>query len=309
MKVLVTGGAGFIGSHVVDAYIELGHEVVIIDDLSTGRFENVNPSAKFYKMDIQDPGVAELFKEEKFDIVNHHAAQMDIRKSVTDPLYDARVNILGTLNLLQNSIQNGLKKFIFISSGGAVYGEQEAFPANEEHPTRPLSPYGVTKLTAEKYLHFYATTYALNYTILRYANVFGPRQNPEGEAGVVAIFASKLLTGQQPIINGDGYQKRDFVYVGDVVRANVKALNYSENNIFNLGTAKETDINQIFKLLNNITGDKAKKVHGPAKPGEQLRSVIDCTRAQKLLGWQPEISLEEGLKMTVEFFKRYAAQN
>ena len=304
MKILVTGGAGFIGSHVVDTYIESGHEVVVIDNLSTGKMENVNSAAAFYQMDIRDHAIEEVFRKEKFDIVNHHAAQMDVRKSVVDPLYDAKVNILGMLNLLQNSIQNNLIQFIFISSGGAVYGEQETFPANEEHPTRPLSPYGVTKLTGEKYLHFYATTYGLKYVILRYANVFGPRQNPEGEAGVVAIFASRLLKGEQPVINGDGTQTRDFVYVGDLVRANVKVLGYPENNIFNLGTSKETDINHIYNLLHKITGNNAREIHGPAKPGEQLRSVIDCKRAEKLLDWRPEITLEEGLKKTVEFFKK-----
>ncbi|MBN1351038.1 NAD-dependent epimerase/dehydratase family protein [candidate division KSB1 bacterium] len=307
MKVLVTGGAGFIGSHVVDAYVNAGHEVVVLDDLSTGKLENINPKARFVKMDIQDPKVQEIFDAEQFEVVNHHAAQMDIRKSVADPLYDARVNILGTLNLLENSAKHKINKFIFISSGGAIYGEQDTFPADETHPTRPLSPYGVAKLTGEKYLYYYAATYHLNYVVLRYANIFGPRQNPEGEAGVVAIFASKLLAGQQPIINGDGKQTRDFVFVADIARANLKVLDYPKTATFNLGTSKEIDINEIFRLLNRATGDKAKEMHGPAKPGEQLRSVIDYANAKTLLGWQPEVSLESGLLKTIDYFRKRAS--
>jgi UDP-glucose 4-epimerase len=228
MKILVTGGAGFIGSHVVDAYLELGHEVVVVDNLSSGSIENLNPKAKFYKMDIRDSDIEDLFKNEKPDIVNHHAAQMDVRKSVEDPIYDADVNIIGSLNLLQNCIRYGVKKFIFASTGGAIYGEQDYFPADEEHPTRPLSPYGVAKLTVEKYLYFYKEVHGLNYVVLRYANIYGPRQNPHGEAGVVAIFTSKMLKGEQPVINGDGFQTRDYTFVGDVVRANVLALNYDK---------------------------------------------------------------------------------
>ncbi len=303
MKILVTGGAGFIGSHVVDAYIELGHEVVVVDNLSSGSVENINPKAKFYRMDIRDREVEGLFKDEKPDVVNHHAAQMDVRKSVEDPIYDADVNIIGSLNILQNCVKYGVKKFIFASTGGAIYGEQDYFPADEEHPTRPLSPYGVAKLTVEKYLYFYKEVHGLNYVVLRYANIYGPRQNPHGEAGVVAIFTSKMLKGEQPIINGDGFQTRDYTFVGDVVRANVLALNYDRSDIFNIGTGIETDVNTLFRKLKLLTGANCDEFHGPAKPGEQRRSVISYEKIYKTLGWKPMISLDDGLRLTVEFFK------
>lgn len=303
MKILVTGGAGFIGSSVTDAFIDEGHEVVVVDNLITGRKENINPKAKFYELDVRDEQIFEVFKKERFDVVNHHAAQMDVRRSVADPIFDAQNNILGTINLMQASVRYGVKKFIFISSGGAIYGEQDYFPADEEHPTRPLSPYGITKLTGEKYLHFYAETYGLHYVILRYANIYGPRQNPHGEAGVVAIFTTKLLSQDQPIINGEGTQTRDYVYVGDVVNANLKALTYHKNGYFNIGTGIETDVNEIFHQLNILTGGQAKEEHGIAKPGEQLRSVLNYEKAKKLLNWSPRVTLGEGLKRTVEYFK------
>jgi len=303
MNILVTGGAGFIGSHVVDSYIELGHNVIVVDNLSTGSLENLNPKAKFYQLDIRDDRIEEIFKNEKINIVNHHAAQMDVRKSVEDPIYDADVNIIGSLKLLQFSIKYGVKKFIFASTGGAIYGEQDYFPADEEHPTRPLSPYGVAKLTVEKYLFFYKEVHGLNYVVLRYANIYGPRQNPHGEAGVVAIFTSKMLKGEQPIINGDGLQTRDYTYVGDVVRANVLALNYDKSDVFNIGTGIETDVNTLFHKLKNLTKANCDEVHGPPKPGEQRRSVISYDKIYKTLGWKPEISLDEGLRLTVEFFK------
>ena len=305
MKILVTGGAGFIGSHVADAFIEQGHEVVIVDNLSMGRMENVNPQAKFVNMNIQDPQIAELFENEGFDVVNHHAAQMDVRLSVADPIFDAQNNIFGTINLLQAAQKNGVKKIIFISSGGAIYGEQDYFPADEEHPTRPLSPYGITKLTGEKYVQFYQHVYNLNFVILRYANVYGPRQNPKGEAGVVAIFSSRMLTGGQPVINGDGLQTRDYVFVRDVVNANLKALDYEESNYFNIGTGLETTVNELFHELNHLTNANVKEVHRAAQPGEQMRSVLNIEKAKKILNWTPQISLNEGLAKTVEYFKQY----
>lgn len=305
MKILVTGGAGFIGSHVVDAYIDQGHEVVVIDNLMTGKKENINPEATFYEMDICDKNIFGVFQKEKFDLVNHHAAQMDIRRSVDDPVFDAHNNVIGTINLMQASAKNGVKKFIFISTGGAIYGEQDYFPADEEHPTRPISPYGITKLMGEKYLYFYTQTYGLNYVILRYANIYGPRQNPHGEAGVVAIFTAKLLAKEQPIINGDGTQTRDYVYVGDVVNANLKALNYDRNDCFNIGTGIESSVNEIFNQLNNLTGGRAKEHHGPPKPGEQLRSVLNYRKAKDRLNWVPQINLTIGLKRTVEYFKNH----
>ena len=303
MKILVTGGAGFIGSNIVDALIEKGHDVVVVDNLYMGRLKNLNPAAKFYLLNLQAPEIAKMFELEKFDVVYHEAAQMDVRRSVENPVFDASVNVLGTLNILQNAVKTGVKKVIFASTGGAVYGEQDYFPADEEHPTRPVSPYGITKLTVEKYLFFYKLTYGLQHVILRYANVYGPRQNPFGEAGVVAIFIEKMLTGQQPIINGDGKQTRDFVYVGDVVRANILALDYPKSDTFNVGTGKETDVNTIFRELNKIVGKNLPEKHGPAKEGEQQRSVIDYLKIKKALGWKPQVSLEEGLRKTVEYFK------
>ncbi len=304
MKILVTGGAGFIGSHIVDAYISLGHEVAIVDDLSSGRKENINPKAAFFELDIQSEQLDDIFAKNKFDVVNHHAAQMDVRKSVNDPKFDAQINVLGTLNLLENSVKYKVKKFMFASTGGAVYGEQDYFPADEEHPAWPISPYGVTKLTCEKYLFYYKAVYNLQHIILRYANVYGPRQNPHGEAGVVAIFAEKLFRGEQPIINGDGKQTRDYIYVGDLVRMNVKGLEYNKSDIFNVGTAIETDVNALFHSINKYTNANKEEMHGPAKAGEQLRSCILPAKAEKIFGWKPEINLELGLKQTVEYFQR-----
>jgi len=301
----VTGGAGFIGSHVADAFIEQGHDVVIVDNLSMGNEKNINHRARFVKLNIQDPEIFALFEKEKFDVVDHHAAQMDVRLSVADPIFDATNNILGTINLLQAAVKYSVKKFIFVSSGGAIYGEHDYFPADEEHPTRPLSPYGITKLTGEKYLYFYHHVHQLNFVILRYANIYGPRQNPKGEAGVIAIFASRLLTGGQPVINGNGLQTRDYVYVGDVVGANLKALDYKGNDYFNIGTGIETNVNELFHHVNHLTNANAKEAHGPAQPGEQLRSVLNNQKAKEILSWTPQVSLKEGLANTVEFFRNY----
>lgn len=303
MKILVTGGAGFIASHIADAFIEDGHDVVILDDLSTGFEKNMNPNAKFVKLNILDKKVTDLFETEKFDVVNHHAAQMDVRRSVADPTFDANTNILGTINLLQNSVKYGVKKFMFASTGGAVYGEQEYFPADENHPTNPVSPYGISKLAVEKYLHFYLTEYNLKHTILRYANIYGPRQNPFGEAGVVAIFGSKLLKGEQPIINGTGEQTRDYTYVKDVVKANLITLTDAKSDIYNVGTGIETNVNDLFLLLNNIFSIGQPEKHGPPAAGEQMRSVISSEKIFKKFNWKPSTTLNEGLTETVSFFK------
>ena len=305
MKILVTGGAGFIASQVADAFINEGHEVFVLDNLATGFEKNVNPKATFIKKDIGDESLAGLFEKEKFDVVNHHAAQMDVRRSVADPAFDATTNILGTINLLQNCVKTGVKKFMFASTGGAVYGEQEYFPADEKHPTAPLSPYGISKLSVEKYLHFYRTQYNLNYTILRYANIYGPRQNPFGEAGVIAIFTTRLLKGDQPVINGSGKQTRDYVFVGDVVKANVLGLSDEASDIYNIGTGKETDVNELFNNLNSIIGNGQEEKHGPAAPGEQMRSVITSDKLYNKFNWRPSTTLDEGLTKTVEFFKNH----
>jgi UDP-glucose 4-epimerase len=303
MNILVTGGAGFIASHVADALIAEGHAVVVVDNLTSGRRQNVNPAAVFYPTDIRSAEIGGIMKRHAIDAVIHHAAQMDIRKSVADPCYDASVNILGSLNLLESCRQTGVKRFMFASTGGAVYGEQERFPADESHPTNPMSPYGIAKLAVEKYLWYYHRIHGLHYNALRYANVYGPRQNPEGEAGVIAIFASRMFAGEQPVINGPGTQTRDYVYVGDVVRANLAVLRHDQAGAFNVGTGVETDVNRLFHLIREYTGSKCREIHGPAKQGEQERSVLDTGKIQRVLGWRQKVSLEEGLRLTVESFR------
>jgi len=271
VNLLVTGGAGFIGSNLADALIDDGNNVTIIDDLSTGRKENIPGKAEFHKLDISSPVVDKIFERGKFDQVFHLAAQMDVRKSVQNPIFDAGVNILGGINLLQASVKHGLKKFVFSSTGGAVYGEQEYFPADENHPLNPISPYGVSKMTLEKYLYYYWSEFKLPYVSLRYANVYGPRQNEKGEAGVVAIFCSRLLKGEQAVVNGDGLQTRDFVYVDDVVKSNLLAKGYDKNGCFNVGTSKETDVNTVYDKIRKATGSSQQRVNGPALAGEQNR--------------------------------------
>jgi UDP-glucose 4-epimerase len=303
VRILVTGGAGFIGSHVVEAYITAGHEVFVVDDLSTGKAEQVHPQAHFLRADIQDAVVRRLMVQERIEVLNHHAAQMDVRRSVADPLFDARVNILGLLNVLEGAREAGTKKVLFASSGGTVYGEQEIFPAPEDHPTRPISPYGVSKRAGEHYLYFYQVQYGLPYIALRYANVYGPRQDPHGEAGVVAIFTSRLLSGVQPIINGDGKQTRDYVFVSDVARANLAALHATYTGPLNIGTGIETDVNQLFYALRALIDPAVPEVHGPAKPGEQRRSVLAWDRAATVLGWRPQVPLADGLQQTVAYFR------
>ncbi len=304
MKILVTGGAGFIGSHIVDALIEKGHKVVVLDDLSSGSVKNLPRKIRFIKLDVRSNNLGTLFLEEHFDAVYHLAAQMDVRKSVADPKFDASVNIIGGLNLLECCAKYDVKKVIFASTGGAIYGEQDYFPADEKHPLRPLSPYGVAKLSFEQYLFYYKEIYGIDYISLRFANIYGPRQNPHGEAGVVAIFTTKFLNGEKPVINGDGKQTRDYVYVGDIVDANIRALDYPGTGIFNLGTGIESDVNILFRQIRDLTGSDCEEVHGPAKKGEQLRSVLDNSLAKDVLGWEPKISLKQGLKETVDYFKK-----
>lgn len=303
MKVLVTGGAGFIGSHLVDRLILEGHDSVVVDNLVTGKRRNINRGARFYKMDVQSWRLERVFRNERPNVVMHLAAQMDVRKSVEDPMFDAQVNVLGTLNVLQQAVKHGVRKVIFSSSGGAIYGEQETYPAPETHVLRPLSPYGLSKLCGEQYLSYFQRVSGLQAVSLRYANVYGPRQDPEGEAGVVAIFIQKMLNNEQAVINGNGRQTRDFVFVDDVVEANLAMMGQETQGTYNVGTGVETSINDLYRILVQHTGSTCKEMHGPAKKGEQARSVIDCTKLRQEVSWEPKADLSEGLKKTVEYFR------
>lgn len=300
---LVTGGAGFIGSHIVDLLIEKGHKVIIIDNLSTGNKKNINPKAKFYQTDITSPEIAAIFTKEKPDFVFHLAAQIDVRVSVSDPILDAQTNILGALNIIENSSKSNVNKIIFASTGGAIYGEADIIPTPEGYPEKPLSPYGIAKLSIEKYLYYYRTIKNLDYASLRMANIYGPRQNSKSEAGVIAIFIDKLLQGEQPIINGDGTIARDYVYVKDAAKAYILALEKPVSGEFNIGTAKETTVNEIYqKIIEKIQID-ALPIHGPAKVGEQKRSCLSWKKANKELGWSPEYDLDKGIAETVKWFR------
>ncbi|MDD3628648.1 MAG: NAD-dependent epimerase/dehydratase family protein [Actinomycetota bacterium] len=306
MKVLITGGAGFIGSNVADGLLDKNYDVVIVDDLSNGKEENIPEKAKFYKCDIRDKKIYDIFQAEKPDIVIHNAAQLSVRVSVENPLMDADINIMGGLNVINACNETKIKKIIFASSGGTVYGEQEYFPADENHPKNPVCPYGVAKLATENYLYYFYKTFGLEYISLRYANIYGPRQDPYGEAGVVAIFCRRILEGKNPIINGDGLQTRDYVYVGDAVDANIKAIESTFVGPVNIGTCKETSVIELFKLLKQISGkDDIEKVHGPAKEGEQRRSQLSYRLAREVLGWHPEVSIEKGLRLTYDWFKNH----
>ncbi|MCD6519666.1 MAG: SDR family oxidoreductase [Anaerolineae bacterium] len=304
MKVLVTGGAGFIGSHVVDACLEAGHEVVVVDDLSTGKRENLNPKAKLYVVDIRDAEALEkVFAAERPEAISHQAAKANVRESMEKPVLYAEVNVLGSLILLEMARKYGTRKIVYASTGGAVYGEPQYLPADENHPINPLDPYGASKHHVEHYLYIYRTHYDIDFTILRYPNVYGPRQDPYGEAGVVAIWTAQMLEGKQPIINGSGEQERDFVYVGDVARANVLALSKGGGEILNLGSGVGTSINELFVMLKQVTGSDCQEVHGPAKKGEVFRIYLNAAKAKEVLGWEPTVSLQEGLEKTVAHFR------
>jgi UDP-glucose 4-epimerase len=302
-KVLVTGGAGFIGSHLTDRLIREGCRVVVIDNLSTGTRENLNPKVKLYKADISGFKINEIFKKEKPEIVFHLAAQINIRNSVKNPVLDAKINILATLNLLEICKDLKIKKFIFASTGGAIYGEDNIIPTPENCLELPNSPYGIAKLTVEKYLNYYYKFFGLSFISLRLANVYGPRQNSKCEAGVIAIFCDKIFSDKQSIINGSGFQTRDFVFIDDVIEAFFLSIVKNKVGIFNIGTAKETDIRTIFRKLKKLTNSKYKEKYGPAKKGEQEKSCLNYFLAKKELAWQPKYSLEEGLEKTIKWFK------
>lgn len=313
MKILVTGGAGFIGSHVVDGYIKAGHDVVVVDNLFTGKRENINPEAKFYEIDIRSKDLEKIFEREKPLIVNHHAAQISVPVSVENPIFDAEVNIIGLINILQCCVKYGGKKIIFASSGGAIYGEAQEYPTSEKYLPLPLSPYAITKLTSEYYLEFYRHQYGLNYTILRYANIYGPRQIPKGEAGVVAIFIENLLSGRPSVIyhfpdEPDG-MARDYCYVEDVVKANILVLKNGSNEIFNIGFGKPTRTRELYKrlydLVNNSNPSLRSPVPAPPRPGDIKRSCLNIDKAKRMLGWTPDVSLEEGLKKTVGWYSTH----
>jgi len=308
MKVVLTGGAGFIGSHVAETFINENHEVLVIDDLSSGKAENLPEKAEFIELDIVEGNLTDTLRSWGAEAVCHHAAQISVRNSVSDPLDDLRKNIIGAVRLLEACREAECPKFIFASTGGALYGEQSAFPAPETHSTYPTSPYGISKLAAEKYLYFYRIQYGLHTTSLRYSNVYGPRQDPHGEAGVVAIFCEKLIAGETPVINGDGTQTRDFVYVKDVARANLLALESIIEGEFNIATGIETDINELAGKIKDVAGSSVEFPHGPPMPGEQKRSVLDPGPAEEKLKWRPRVSLDEGLRFTWEYFVNKAGR-
>ena len=303
MRLLITGGAGFIGSHVADAYLGQGHEVVIVDDLSSGRRENAPAGACLLQLDICDPGLDRVFAEVKPELVNHHAAQIAVPRSVANPAFDVRVNILGTLNLLECCVRHGTKKVVFASTGGAIYGELEHNPAKESHPVRPLSPYGIDKYVGEHYLRFFGLSRGLAYSILRYANVYGPRQDPHGEAGVVAIFARAMLEGRAPKIFGDGEHQRDYVFVEDVVAANLLVTASAESGPFNIGTGKLTTTNYLYQRIAELTGFRLPPVPAPERPGDVRSVSLDAGLAAATLGWRPRTDLEAGLSKTVDYFR------
>jgi UDP-glucose 4-epimerase len=302
MKVLLTGGAGFIGSWVAEALIADGHEILIIDDLSTGKIQNIPKDAAFAKADIRDRGRLEkIFDDFKPEVVNHHAAQMNVRNSVEDPIFDAQVNILGTINLLELSIKHEINKFMFASTGGAIYGEPEVIPCMEDTLPVPISPYGISKYAVEKYLNYYRAVHGLSRVVLRYSNVYGPRQNPHGEAGVVAIFCDRIKYGNACEVFGDGKQTRDYIYVEDVARANILSLN-AEDVMLNIGTAIETSVNEIISKLKRVTNRNVKVVYSPRRSGEVDRIALEIKRAEELLRWSPHVKLEDGLLKTWEWF-------
>ncbi|HKT10620.1 MAG TPA: NAD-dependent epimerase/dehydratase family protein [Terriglobia bacterium] len=306
MKILVTGGAGFIGSHLTDAYLAAGHDVAVLDDLSRGSVSNVNPRARLYKGDIRDrDSVEQVFSAEKPDAVNHHAAQIDVRRGVREPVFDASVNILGSITLIEAAVAHKVRRFVYISSAGATYGEPETLPVPEEYPTNPVTPYGISKHTVEHYLDMFSALYALPFVVLRYGNVYGPRQSSKGEAGVFAIFCEQMLAGIRPSIYGDGTKARDYVYVEDVVRANVLALERGTGEAFNIASGAPTTDYEVFQRVRDSMGiHNLEPEYAPRRPGEMERIYLDIAKAQQLLGWSPHFSLEEGVRRTVQYYRQ-----
>jgi UDP-glucose 4-epimerase len=302
-KILVTGGAGFIGSHVVDAYVHAGHQVIVVDNLSTGKRENVHPEARLVEIDLLDPALFDLFRAERPQVVNHHAANPSVSLSVREPAFDAQQNILATLAVLEAARQADVAHVIYVSSGGAMYGNPEYLPADEGHPSNPVSPYALSKHTGERYAQVYGLEHGLHWTSLRYANVYGPRQDPLGEAGVIAIFCQNLLDGKPPKIHWDGEQTRDFLYVGDCARANLLALEARGSGAYNVGTGVGTSINELFAPRVEVTGHQVEPRHAPRRPGDARHSYLDCTRIARDLGWTAEVSLRDGLAQTWDWFR------
>ncbi len=304
MRILITGGAGFIASHISESYLQEGHQVAIVDDLSQGQEKNIPQGAHFYRLDILDPHLEEVFSRERPEVVNHHAAQIDVRKSVADPTFDAKINILGTLSLLKCAQRHGTRQVIFASSGGAIYGEEGAFPFSEGVPPCPKSPYGLSKYVGECYLDLYRALFGLDSVILRYSNVYGPRQDPMGEAGVVAIFSQNILNGKPVTVFGDGTQTRDYVFVSDVVEANLLALKVKGSYVLNIATQMETSVNELIHLLKDFLTQPVARNDEPARPGELQRSCLAISLAQATLGWRPKVGLQEGLEETFRWFQR-----
>jgi len=303
VRVLVTGGAGFIASHVSDRLLDRGFDVAIVDNLATGKRENIPAGARFHEVDVRDARLAEVFEAERPDIVIHHAAQMDVRKSVTDPRYDADVNLLGTLNLLECCRVHGTRKVVYAGTGGAMFGEAAYLPVDEKHPVQPISPYGVSKHTVEHYLYAYRANFGLDYTVLRYPNVYGPRQDPHGEAGVVAIFSLQMLNGETPRIFGDGTKTRDYCYVGDIVEANMLAIERGSDGLFNIGRGIEVSDRQVFESVRDAVGVDIEPEYAPTRPGEVEHIALDATLARETLGWEWKVDLAEGVGRAVDFYK------
>lgn len=309
MRILVTGGAGFIGSHVVDAYLQAGHDVIVVDDLSRGSEKNLNAGSRFYPGDIQDRQFVErVFSQEKPAVVNHHAAQMDVRRGVREPVFDAAVNILGSLHLLEAAVAHGTRRFIYVSTAGAAYGEPKQVPVSEDHPINPITPYGISKHTVEHYLYTFCYLSGLSYAVLRYGNIYGPRQSSQGEAGVFAIFSEQMLTGIRPVIYGDGSKVRDYVYIDDVVRANLAALERGTGEIFNIGSGIATSDYEVFCLVRDLLGQKGlEPTYVSKRPGEIDKICLDISKARRLLQWNPEVPLQEGARRTLEYFRQVHA--